>query len=428
MAGLMDIVSAAASIGGGVISKVAAPVSSLVVDALLKSATGVFTAASNAATVDSVLEVIRHSVEALTESLGGAVIILRGIFKNNINEDSLSFILNSLPALLQFLYDLIRPANVIPGQAALNHALNGAAATVNQYNEFDLSKVRNRMAVIYQLQRLALSCIEILKAGREPAPQNGLEGFRMNASLNSDLDKNGRPPPPTCHFHHAASPSNEKWFFINGIANEFVWLEGSCEKVCDTFHRDVVGIFNRSDGILWDLIECCGERSAAKHNPLLELTESSMAAQRVIDRELRDALAADGLDKVIVIAHSQGCLLLRLVLQGMVSEGTLTKDMQKKLRVFTFGNPSVDWKVEKGANYYPLSRFASTTEHFAHQRDFVAMLGVVTHQADYGNDRVFHSNGGRGHLFGAHYPLGAHEYQNGGDSELLRAVNGHAIN
>ncbi len=66
----MDIASAAASIGGGVISKLPLQSAASLSMHLLKSATGIFTAASNAATVDSVLEVILPlRQEALTESL-----------------------------------------------------------------------------------------------------------------------------------------------------------------------------------------------------------------------------------------------------------------------------------------------------------------------------------------------------------------------
>ena len=122
--------------------------------------------------------------------------------------------------------------------------------------------------------------------------------------------------------------------------------------------------------------------------------------------------------------------LLRLVLQTLVGDSPKgsqeRKDMKERLRVFTFGSPALDWQVL--GTEQPLSEYAAVTEHFAHKVDFVAVLGVVTYQdSGYANDSVFYSKGGRGHLFGAHYPLEAGAYEEGGRSELLKAVDGREM-
>lgn len=105
--------------------------------------------------------------------------------------------------------------------------------------------------------------------------------------------------------------------------------------------------------------------------------------------------------------------------------------MAERLHVFTFGNPSVDWRVLDGGEVRPLSAYARVTEHFAHRADFVAMLGCVTQAAGaesgYAGAPVFFSNGGRGHLFGAHYSLGAESYVDGDNSKLLKAVAGRPL-
>ncbi|RKK08306.1 hypothetical protein BFJ65_g16966 [Fusarium oxysporum f. sp. cepae] len=419
--------------------------SSRAADDFLKYAMDVLTTAHDAAVVDAILQVIHRSLEAMTQSLSGAALLWRAIFTNGTNEDTLGFILNHLYDLMQFLYDLVKPENVIPRFPAAagtieSHA-DGFPGRDNPYNELDLRQKENRHAIIYQVQRVALTLIAILKMGRKHVQPSGLGDLKMNVSLRSDFSRDGNPPRPTYVSRlvgFPASPPNEKWLFINGIANEFIWFQHSCDKIRDTFKREVKGIYNRSDGILWDLIECCGEHSAATvKNDLIERTRSSKAAQDILERELRDALwpvDRSAPDKVVMIAHSQGCLLLRLALQTLVRENPRgsqqRRDMKERLRVFTFGNPSIDWGVIDGT-MRSLSEYAEVTEHFAHKADFVAMLGVVTHCRDqdsgYDDNSVFYSTDGKGHLFGAHYPLGAEAYNAGAESTLLRAVKGVTI-
>lgn len=96
-----------------------------------------------------------------------------------------------------------------------------------------------------------------------------------------------------------------------------------CDKIRDNFNREVTGVYNRSDGILWNFIECCSERSAAEPNTLIENTQSSKAGQKALEQEPRGALwptAGKVPDKIVTIAHSQACLVLRLALQTLVTE------------------------------------------------------------------------------------------------------------
>ncbi|KAL4871339.1 hypothetical protein BDV12DRAFT_194407 [Aspergillus spectabilis] len=107
---------------------------------------------------------------------------------------------------------------------------------------------------------------------------------------------------------------SEKWFFINGIGGEPYWVKSACNKIAETFQRGVTGVFNRSEGLLWDLIE------------------KQQASSKESKRGIKGASSAE---QIIVIAHSQGCLLLRLVLQQPVTDNA---DLLGKLRVFTFGD------------------------------------------------------------------------------------------
>ncbi|KAB5513143.1 hypothetical protein GE09DRAFT_1163617 [Coniochaeta sp. 2T2.1] len=413
-------------------------------DAILKFATLVFTAAGDATVVDLVLGVIGHSLEATGRSLGEASQVWRGIFTNSTNEATLRYALDHLYELIRFLYDLFKPGNVIPRFPAADGTIENGAVEFpgrdNPYNELDLRQAVNRRAIIYQVNRVLLTLSIILKKGRESASE-GLERLEINASLPSDFDQDGNPPPPTYLSRLVSSPgrwTNQKWLFVNGVANEFVWFQLSCDKIRDTFGREVKGIYNRSDGILWDLIECAGEHSAAGKNDLIERTPSSKAAEEILKRELTDALwpvSGAAPNKVVMIAHSQGCMILRLALQTLVKE-TKNSDrrsqMKERLRVFTFGNPSIDWRVvDATETERSLSDYAKITEHFAHLADFVARVGVVGHRYDqdsgYGEQSVFISKNGKAHLFGAHYPLGAEAYENGTNAKLFEAVGGEEI-
>lgn len=56
--------------------------------------------------------------------------------------------------------------------------------------------------------------------------------------------------------------TNEKWIFINGIDTELFWLHLACKKLAKWPSREVTGVFNWGDGILWDSVESVGERDS----------------------------------------------------------------------------------------------------------------------------------------------------------------------
>jgi hypothetical protein len=258
--------------------------------------------------------------------------------------------------------------------------------------------------------------------------------------------------------------TNEKWLFVNGIAGEYHWTRLACKKLAKKYLRDLTGIFNRGDGILWDLVECAGERSARgegtarSQKQLIKRTESSREAQAVLEEELKKALNGND-EHIVMIAHSQGCLLLRLALEKLIKDPNFRRKMMRWLCVFTFGNPSVDWKVDDGVEtrspilagdcgvfegvaeegetggkcYRHLSAYTLRTEHFANSRDFVAKLGVLSESrpTDSGYDCVFinKNNDWIGHFFGSQYSLSAEDYEpeSGQTSWLLACEGGNSM-
>ncbi|KAH7041526.1 uncharacterized protein B0I36DRAFT_261324 [Microdochium trichocladiopsis] len=407
-------------------------------------AVAVFCAAGNSTITTAVLALAQRGINALTQSLSGVVLIVKSIFTNETSPQLIRYLVNHLYELLTFTYDLIRPSGVITTGVA-------GEAPVNPFWELDPALKENRQAISAQVQRVLLSIRNIIFLGTQRTIPKSLADVPMNIRLASDFDASGKPPSPIyvagLNGGVTAALREEKWIYINGIGNERVWFESACRKLRDAFNREITGVYNRSDGILWDMIQCFGEHStvgnaqgAAADNSLIQRTESSVAAQRALEDEIRKALwPADGSvppKKVVLVCHSQGCLLTRLTLQALVQENAKGSqrraDMRERLRVFPFANPSMDWCVsDNGVKF--LGNYAHTTEHFAHKVDFVAMLGVVSHMADpksgFDNEtsEVFLSKGGVGHLFGAHYSLDPGDYENSEGSKLFNALGGVPI-
>ena len=80
-----------------------------------------------------------------------------------------------------------------------------------------------------------------------------------------------------------------------------------------------------------------------------------------------------------MVAHSQAFLLLSLVLEDPVNKGDRLRrgQMRKHFRIYTFGNPSIHWKVRNGATSLGLNSYFRITGHFANETGFVAGLGVL---------------------------------------------------
>ncbi|PVH79240.1 hypothetical protein DL98DRAFT_389833, partial [Cadophora sp. DSE1049] len=396
-------------------------------------------------------------LKAAIAKVGRLPIIRDGIFNNDVNAATLGLIWSNGADLARFFVDLVEPAKCyVPADSP--DGIVGQNNSRGEDNELDLSKAMNRHAAICQFQRLAKSIIFIVKGMPTAVKIEELDHIGMTdaTTLWSDV-KSGKvivAKPPGEQL-----VTNEKWLFVNGIAGELHWLRLACEKLAKSYSRDIMGVFNRGDGILWDLVECAGERSAqgngsaASQKRLIQRTKSSKEAQKALKMELEEALKlADGTTcaHVVMIAHSQGCLLLRLVLEELVRAGDqdIREAMLNRLCIFTFGNPSIDWKLEtnsEGPNQTfsgqeskdltHLSSHVLRTEHFANKEDFVAKLGVLCEKkpenSGFADDCVFINKKERwiGHLFGTQYSLNPDDYKdaNGQNSWLLTCQGGRSM-
>jgi hypothetical protein len=394
-------------------------------------------------------------LNAFITTVRGLPFIKDGIFSNDVNAAILGLIWSQGATLAKFMIDLIEPAK---GYVQAN-TLNGTTEQDDvrgKYNELDFSKATNRHAAICQLQRLAKSIIFILSK-MTTAVDTNLNNINITNETRLAGDfRLGETITVAPRAETQVGPK-EKWLFVNGIAGELFWLHLACKKLADRYSREVTGIFNRGDGILWDLIECAGERSAqgtgyaASQKRLVQRTMSSMRAQEILKHELEVALKDSGTAHIVMIAHSQGCLLLRLALEQLINadpkgQNGIRIAMLNRLCVFTFGNPSLDWKLEMNVDnpvqalkqnqgtmdLTHLTSHTHRTEHFANTEDFVATLGVLNRSPEerpdigYPGSCVFinSENDWIGHLFGAQYSLDASHYKNSdGETSWLLTCN-----
>ena len=59
---------------------------------------------------------------------------------------------------------------------------------------------------------------------------------------------------------------------MNGISGDPYWVGMAWKKLNDKFKESLKGIFNRSDGLLSDILECAGESNAnAYENDIIQV-------------------------------------------------------------------------------------------------------------------------------------------------------------
>jgi len=411
-------------------------------DGILEIAWTVFRKATQAAILTTVAIIFKTIICAMIGYIGPVDSIWKAIIDNPANQELFETLKKDWWKVARFLVDILEPMKRFVSAESTDGSPPATASAWNTYNELDLSQPMNRHAVISQIQRFFKSIIEVFRQA-----DLDIARFDMNTRLETDSTKSivqttalQRNKTEMAEKGVSVAESPESWIFVNGIAGEFYWNHLAVQKLQDFFfdvddtpedtsndeaetddtpdedeqgdtansnekegekekeinasrRTTITGVFNRSDGIFWDLIECAGERrpqpvpnnpqsSSSSNNPnsnpnkatLSSRTASSREAQSRLSQVLRSALLdsashPNGKD-IIMIAHSQGCLLLRLSLQAIHASASpdLRTTMATRLRVFTFGNPAYDWDVHA---------YTATTEHFANELDYVAKLGVL---------------------------------------------------
>ena len=420
-------------------------------DGILEIAWNVFRRGTQKAILTTVGVILKVTLSAMIGYLGPVDSIWKAIIDNPANQELFDTLKKDWWKVARFFVDLLEPMKRFVSAESINGDPPPEAARWNEYNELDLSQAMNRHATLSQVQRFFKSVIEVFRQ-----KDLNVGNFEMDTRLETDSTE----PAVTITALKRKDDkvkTDETWLFVNGIAGEFFWNHLAVSKIRDFFfdrdnpednsddakaRRTVIkGVFNRSDGILWDLIECGGERrreptvarrfpNTSTKAPLSSRTASSREAQATLSQALRSALIDSKTSRkdIIMIAHSQGCLLLRLSLEEIFSDRQFHGVMQAHLHVYTFGNPAYDWNAHA---------YVASTEHFANELDYVAKLGVLRQYSSDPNEGVnndltycslckagtdekhlekakqliFVNNKRQsGHLFGSQYSLQAKDY------------------
>lgn len=103
-------------------------------------------------------------------------------------------------------------------------------------------------------------------------------------------------------------------------------MKNNLNRLAITFGRPILGIHNRTSGIIFDVIECLVQRNFSY----------ATNDVRVCYKIIRDVLYDPSKTKVIFILHSQGGIEGGLVLDWLLQE--MPQDLLSKLEVYTFGN------------------------------------------------------------------------------------------
>ncbi|KAG2022368.1 hypothetical protein CC2G_000124 [Coprinopsis cinerea AmutBmut pab1-1] len=190
----------------------------------------------------------------------------------------------------------------------------------------------------------------------------------------------------------------EKWIFVNGILTGTSWLKENVNVLAHTFGRPVTGIHNRTFGLILDLIECLIQRN------LFYATEDTRTTYNCLKRTLCDP----SINKVVLIAHSQGTIIISNVLDILFAE--LAPDVFDKLEVYTFGSAANHFHNPLRSVVAPgieEDRQIKVIEHYVNENDFVAQIGIQHFATGVPGaqylGKIFTRKAEGGHMFNEHY-------------------------
>lgn len=159
-------------------------------------------------------------------------------------------------------------------------------------------------------------------------------------------------------------------------------MKSNLNRLALTFGRPVLGIHNRTSGILFDIVECLVQRN------FTYATGDVRRAYKIV----RDMLYETSKSRVVFVLHSQGGIEGGLVLDWLLQE--MPQDLLAKLEVYTFGN---------AANHFNNPHRHAMSQRLAQWSPCSAMATVVRESSF--TRASAGSAGGRGE--GEHAPVAA---------------------
>ncbi|CAG8797863.1 14002_t:CDS:1 [Gigaspora margarita] len=249
-------------------------------------------------------------------------------------------------------------------------------------SELDLADPMNWISILYQITMFILTIPIAL--------------FYPLIALKTKSDQQVRPPT----LQTGDEKSKERWFFINGVAVDYGWLDENCKYIEKRFNKGVTGILNSSYGIFWDSVETILVRSF----------DIDVTAVRFATENILPVLKDEKIETVRLLAHSEGTVMANLVMRKLYMELSFTNevDFLKKLEVYTFANVSRE--------FINPNNLVRRIEHYANKRDPVAMIGVLSNIDNKSRfqGEIFvneNRNDGKGHLLNTFYSFNASDYK-----------------
>jgi hypothetical protein len=181
----------------------------------------------------------------------------------------------------------------------------------------------------------------------------------------------------------------EAWFFVNGIATDKDLLKLNGRYLSRLFQRPIELIYNPTEGPFSDLIECITGRTFD-----FVSAPSAYALERV-----SLALLNPDKERVVLMGHSQGGIIVAHVVNGLVERFSGDKTRLGKLEVYTFA--SACDRIRTDPELDTPERHVPFIEHFANTEDLVAQLGVLHGQLPI-KGKVYTLEK-PGHFLNAHY-------------------------
>lgn len=187
------------------------------------------------------------------------------------------------------------------------------------------------------------------------------------------------------------SKNTSRCIYINGILTDFKTIESHKKKLKEVFPYlpPIDCFYNATDNFISDIFECIINKQTDNH---------SEASQKLFNNIVR-LLVDPSINNIIIIAHSQGTILISFILLKLKEIGLDKKIYMEKLQIFLFSNCSTSTKYVLPEKKLPY------IESLSNEHDFVSKLGMTSSCIDFididGEQIIFKKR--YGHLFIKNY-------------------------
>lgn len=183
--------------------------------------------------------------------------------------------------------------------------------------------------------------------------------------------------------------SDERWLLINGVLTDPRLVLSYRQRLSEMFLRPLTLVYNPTNGLLRDSVEAVIGRA---------LNVGSEPAKR-LRAALHNQLLDEQVDRVLVIAHSQGAIIVSNALDLLFADEATRAHLQK-LEIYTFGGAADEMTTERAPDH---AGYIPHVENFANERDPIARMGVLQASARGKLGGHIYTRPAGGHLFNTHY-------------------------